>query len=241
MATIDPQFEANLERYAHLIIEAGCNLQPGQELFLNVPVQTTHFTQLLTRVAYECGAGHVTIEYYDEKISRMHYDYCGLEVFETVPEWSALLNNSMARKGAAVLSILSDDPEAMTGIDPAKAVAKTRAMRSACKEFYDAIDFGHNAWCIAGAASKAWAQKVFPEDSEDNAIQKLWDAIFTTARVYTDDPLTAWKNHRESFAARIKRLDTQHFDSLHYTNASGTDFTVGLPEKHIWKGGGDTT
>lgn len=241
MAIIDPEHEANLERYARLIIEAGCNLQQGQELFLSTSVQTSAFAQLVTRIAYEHGARHVTVEYYDEKITRMHYDNCPLELFEVTPEWTALLNNSMARRGAAILSISSDDPEAMTGIDPAKAAARTRASRNACKEFYDALEFGNNVWCIAGAASPAWAQKVFPDDPEDRAIQKLWDAIFTTARVYTDDPVAAWEKHRLSFAARIKQLNAQRFSALHYSNALGTDFTVGLPEKHLWSGGGDTT
>ncbi|MEG0759150.1 MAG: aminopeptidase, partial [Raoultibacter sp.] len=241
MAIIDSQFEENLERYAQLIIEAGCNLQSGQELFLSAPVQTSAFAQLLTRIAYEHGARHVTVEYYDEKISRMHYEYCELEVFETVPEWTALLNNSMVRKGAAVLSIISDDPEAMTGIDPTKAAAKARASRIGCKEFYDALNFGNNVWCIAGAASPIWAQKVFPGITDEEATQKLWDAIFTTARVYTDDPIAAWEDHRSSFAARIEQLNAHHFSSLHFSNASGTNFTVGLPKKHLWNGGGDTT
>lgn len=235
------ELDTNLEKYARLIVEAGCDVQQGQELFLTTSVETADFARLVTRIAYERGARHVTVRYIDEQISRMHYDNCPLEIFETMPEWAALLNNSMAREGAAILSIISEDPEAMTGIDPAKAVANARAAHVACKEFYDSLDFGRNVWCIAGAAAPAWARKVFPGVSDDEAVAKLWDAIFTTARVHADDPVAAWEAHRASFAARTKLLNEQRFDALHYRNGAGTDFTVGLPAKHLWNGGGDTT
>lgn len=235
------ELDTNLEKYARLIVEAGCNLQQGQELFLTSSVETADFARLITRIAYERGARHVTVRYIDEQISRMHYDNCPLEIFETMPEWAALLNNSMAREGAAILSIISDDPEAMTGIDPAKAVANARAAHTACKEFYDSLDFGRNVWCIAGAAAPAWARKVFPGVPDEKAVARLWDAIFTTARVHTDDPVSAWEAHRSSFAARTKLLNEQRFDALHYRNGAGTDFIVGLPAKHLWNGGGDTT
>ena len=237
----NPELQTNLEKYARLIIDAGCNLQPGQELFLSSSVETADFARLVTRIAYERGARHVTVKYTDEKISRLHYDNCALEVFETMPEWAALLNNSMVREGAAILSIISDDPEAMTGIDPAKAVANARAAHAACREFYDALDFGRNVWCIAGAAAPAWARKVFPGMTDCEAVDKLWDAIFTTTRVYAENPLAAWEEHRASFAARTRLLNDQRFDALHYANAAGTDFTVGLTKKHLWNGGGDIT
>lgn len=235
------RFEAHLEAYARLIVEAGCNLQPGQELYLTSSVETAAFARRITRIAYKRGARHVTVRYTDEQISRMHYDNCAIEVFETMPEWAALLNNSMARDGAAILSIISDDPEAMTGIDPAKAVANARAAHAACKEFYDALDFGRNVWCIAGAASPAWARKVFPDAPEQEAVERLWEAIFTTARADADDPIAAWEAHRNSFAARTALLNEQRFCTLRYRNAQGTDLTVGLPAKHLWNGGGDTT
>ena len=234
-------FESNLEKYARLIVESGCNVQQGQELFLTASVETADFARLVTRIAYERGARHVTVRYTDEQISRMHYDHCDLAVFETMPEWAAMLNNSMAREGAAILSIISEDPEIMTGIDPAKAVANARASHLACREFYDALDFGRNVWCIAGAASSAWARKVFPGVSESEAVAKLWDAIFTTARIGDADPVAAWEEHRKSFAARTKLLNEQRFDALRYRNGAGTDFTVGLTDKHLWNGGGDTT
>lgn len=237
----DTTFEKRLHSYARLVVQSGCALKNGQELYISAAIDCVPFVRLLTQEAYALGARHVTVKFHDEKIARMHYDHCALDVFENFPEWAALLSNSMAREGAAILSITSEDPEAMAGIDPAKPVANARAAHEACKEFYDALDFGRNVWCIVGAAAPAWAKKVFPNLSENEAVSRLWDAIFTATRADTAGPSKAWEDHRAGFDERKAQLNAQRFDALHYTNSRGTDLIVGLTDKHVWQGGGDVT
>jgi aminopeptidase len=235
------QFAENLKKYARTIIQAGCNLQPGQELLLSASIDCVEFVRLLVAEAYEQGARHVTVRFGDEKIARLHYENCALDVFESFPEWQALLNNSMARGGAAVLSVISDDPLALTGVDQKKLVANARASHEACKEFYDGIDQGRVVWCIVGGAAPAWAGHVFPTLTPEAATEKLWEAIFATTRIFEPDPLAAWQQHRTSFGERKAWLNAQRFDALHYTNSLGTDLTVGLNSKGVWQGGGDVT
>ena len=234
------ELQSRLEKYAELIVYKGCALKPGQELYISAPLQTVEFTRIVVRKAYEAGAKLVTIAWGDDVCGRMAYDYAPMEVFENVPAWSAERNNSMARNGAAILTILSDDPEVMKGVDQKKIIARTVASHAACKEFYDALDFGKCVWCIVGASTPQWASKVFPELEMDDAVEKLWTAILDTTRV-DDDPLAAWDAHKQAFAQRKKWLNDQHFDALHYTSNNGTDFTVGLLEKGHWEGGGQET
>lgn len=236
--------ERRMRAYARLIVEAGCALHPGQELFVRANLEAAPLARLVAEEAYELGARRVTVRFTDEAIERMGYDRCPLDVFEEFPGWLAELNNSMARNGAAVLTIDSDDPEAMAGVDARKISARIQASHAACSEFYDAMDFGRCVWCIAGAASPKWARKVFPDLPKRTAVAKLWEAIFHTVRVDSDDPaqaVAAWRSHRESFSERCAWLNNQNFDALHYSNAHGTDLTVGLPAGHVWNGGGDTT
>jgi len=181
------------------------------------------------------------VRFGDEKISRLHYENCALAIFEQFPEWLALLNNSMAQQGAAVLSVISDSPTALKGVDQNKLVANSRASHEACKEFYDSIDQGKLVWCIVGAAAPDWASYVFPDLPIQVAMDRLWEAIFNTVRLDAPDPLTAWEDHRASFNKRKAWLNAQHFDRLHYTNSLGTDLMVGLNTKGIWQGGGDVT
>lgn len=240
-AAVTPE---RLRAYARLVVEAGCALRSGQELFVRADINAADFVRLIVAEAYDLGARHVTVRFNDEVIDRMHYDNCALDVFEEFPAWAAELNNSMAKGGAAMLSILSDDPEGMSGVDPRKLAASAQASHAACKEYYDALDFGRCVWCIVGAASPTWAAKVFPELGEQEAVDALWNAILAAARVEGEDAaasVAAWEAHGASFEERCAWLNDQRFDALRYTNAHGTNLTVGLPAKHIWNGGGDTT
>ncbi len=233
--------DEKLESYAQLIIHAGCNLKEGQDLQISCAVECANLARALTQAAYEQGARRVWVKFYDEQISRMSYEFCPVEVFETFPAWTALQNNTLAEQGCAILSITSEDPESLKDIDPAKLVANARAAHEACKEFYDCLDFGHTVWCIVGGAAPAWARRVFPSLPEDQAVEQLWDAILHTARADGEDPIADWEIHRLSFRTRMKLLNDYRFVQLHYSNALGTDFTIGLPDAHVWKGGGDET
>ena len=50
-----------------------------------------------------------------------------------------------------------------------------------------------------------------------------------------------WQAHLDTLDRRVERLNQLNFQSLHYTNALGTDLTVQLPEGHIWEAGNDVT
>ncbi len=234
-------FEENIQRYAHLVIASGCNLQKGQELYLAADVGDTMLARALVREAYRQGAGNVTVRWTDELCTRMDYLNRPLASFATYPDWLATLQNGSAQRGAALLFISSEDPEAYVGIDQRKLVAFVRAKREACKPWSDSMDFSRNAWCIIGGASPRWARRVFPELPADEAVRRLWDAIFTATRVDTPDPVAAWEKHRTSFDRRKAQLNSLHIDSLHYESSLGTDFTVGLTPRSIWEGGGSVT
>ncbi|MDR2492326.1 MAG: aminopeptidase [Coriobacteriales bacterium] len=262
-------FEERLRAYATLVVRKGCNLQNGQRLFIQASVECAPFVRLLVEEAYRSGAKHVTVAYGDERVARLHYDNCDLALFETVPEWLALRNNWLAQEGAAMLSITSEDPLAMTGIDPAKPMAAARAAHTACKEYFDALDKGRCVWCIVAAASPAWAERVFAHLGPQEALASLWDAIFACVRVgegagagaekgagahdakdattgsvsarVATDALDAWDRHRRAFEEHKAWLNRERFTALRYRNSLGTDLTVGLNSRGIWQGGGDVT
>ena len=80
------------------------------------------------------------------------------------------------------MHIISDDPDAMKGVNQAK-VAKIQAKRyPQIKKYRNAFD-GKYKWCIAAVPGKAWAKKVFPKLDETAAVEALWAAILKTSRV----------------------------------------------------------
>ncbi len=232
--------QKNLRKYAKLVIAAGVNLQKDQELLINAPITCAEFTRLVVEEAYKAGAKIVTVQWSDERVSRLKYDYGALSLFEQFPDWQALLQNGIAERGGALLSISAQDPTAFAGVDPRKPAAQVKAAHEACKAFYDGMDQAKIAWCIVAAPSPAWAVKVFPGCPEQEAVEKLWDAIFTAVRVNTPDPIAAWEAHKNSFTAKVSFLDEAQFDALRYENSLGTNLTIGLPKNHRWEGGGSS-
>ncbi len=71
------------------------------------------------------------------------------------------------------------------------------------------------SWTVAAAAGTE-AKKVFPNTASiEEAVDLLWDrATFKTCRVYEDDPVTAWKAHRENSAQKLRFLNEEQFTAL---------------------------
>ncbi len=82
----------------------------------------------------------------------------------------------------------------------------------------------------------AWASKVYPDLSVEEAQGKLMDAIYAASRLEGDDPVANWAAHTAVLKERVNWLNGQNFSALHYTGP-GTDLRLGLADGHIWKGG----
>jgi aminopeptidase len=80
---------------------------------------------------------------------------------------------------------------------------------------------------------------MFPDDAPDEALTKLWNAIFATSRVDSDDPVGAWKEHDADLHKRAAYLNEKRYSALRY-RGPGTDFRLGLADDHLWLGGGTT-
>ena len=171
----------------------------------------------------------------------MHYLNAPASAFEQVAPWKALRRNGAAERGAVILQLDGSDPDGMAGVDPARFTAMSRASFRDCRAFSDGMTQGRNVWCIAGVATPAWAKKVFPGLSEQDALERLWDAILATARADGPDPAKAWAEHDAAFRKRIERLNARQFDALRYTAANGTDFPVGMLPEAQFRGGGETS
>lgn len=234
-------FNRLLKNYAKLIVRQGVNLQPGQELVISGSIECYELIRAMTKEAYEIGAKDVIVYYSDEEVTKLRYLNCQLEHFQTVPEYMVALRNEYALRHAAVVTITSEDPEAMKDVDPLKMQYYSKAVHDSCKLFYDHLDLGFDRWCIAGAPSLGWANKVFPDMSDKEAMKALWQAIFKVCRCYEDDVIEAWNQHRHSFERRVGILNEKKIQSIHYQNSLGTNLTVGMNQDYLFAGGGSYT
>ncbi|MDR3086120.1 MAG: aminopeptidase [Christensenellaceae bacterium] len=232
--------DKRLEKYCALAVRSGVNVQKGQTLLLNAPVDLAPMVRLVAEEAYRAGAGNVVVMWNDEKLARTRYLNSQLSVFERFEPWEKLRYEEMSKENAALLSLISGDPEANKGIDPAKLMAYARARSAALEPFQKRLLTGEILWSIFSAPSKAWAEKVFPgaKDAED----RLWEAIYAACRIDEEsDPVENWQRHSAGLERRAKILNDYDFKALIYQNELGTELEIGLTKGHIWAGGGDVS
>ena len=234
--------EESLREYARLLVQIGLNIQRGQRLVISAPVECAAFARLCAREAYDAGCREVVMNWHDDVLTRMKYLQADEAVFDEVPLWRRHFFNDHALEGAAYLAISATDPENLKGVDPQRLVRSQQASGKALRDFDRLQMCGGFPWCIASIPIPSWAKKVFPDLPEDQAIEKLWEAIFRAVRISGDGKcVDQWHQHIETLARRVEKLNALNFKSLRYTNSLGTDLTVELPEGHIWEAGNDVT
>ena len=232
---------AIIEKYARLLVKTGVNIRKDQVLVITSPVECATFARMIARIAYMEGAGDVVLNWKDEQLSKIRYLYAPEEVFDKFPDWHKEFYLSYARQGAAFMNIFASDPEVMMGVDPKRIAKDAKTRSTAIKEYSERIMSNKNSWCVASIPTKPWAVKVFPGLSEDEAVDKLWQTIFMTVRVDTEDAVAAWNQHKAMLSGRMEFLNTNAFKYLIYKNSRGTDLKIELPENHFWSGGSDHT
>lgn len=230
-----------LMKYAELIVKMGINIQNNQILVVRAPIESAEFVRMISEIAYKSGAREVVIKWMDEISTKIKYEMANDEIFDEFPEYEKEFYLSLVRKDAAFLSIAASDPDLMKNIDPSRIMRTQKAMNSNLTEYRNRLMNNINVWCVASIPTVSWAMKVFPGVSEDEAVEKLWDAIFSAVRAKNEDPVASWEEHDTKLKEYKKILNDFDFHKLLIKSEIGTDLELELPEGHIWYGGSDVT
>lgn len=228
-----------LIKYASFAVNIGVNIQKDNILVISSPIETAEFARLITEEAYKSGAKDVIVHYGDQKLTKIKLENSSLETISNIPEWQAESYNYYARQEACFISISASDPDGLKGVPVEKIGASQKARTSALKEYFDNSMSNKCRWCVLSVPTLSWAKKVFPKVSDDEAMESLWDVIFKTVRVDTENPVNAWKKHNAYLEEKIKFMNNNNFKSVHLKSANGTDLNIELPEGHIWAGGSE--
>jgi aminopeptidase len=232
-----PDFEHHLDRLAETAVHAGLGLAPGQEVVMTATVDALPLARRITEHAYKAGASVVTALFTDEESSLLRFQYGAESSFDAAPAW---LYEGMAqayRSGAARLAITGNNPSLLSKEDPAKVGRANRATAKAYRPALELIARHDINWTIVACATPSWAAAVFPGLPPDQAVDRLWQAIFAASRVNRENPVSAWKEHDANLHARANSLNERQFSALHF-RGPGTDLRVGLADDHVWLGGG---
>lgn len=230
-------FEQKLKNLATLAVKVGVNLQEGQRLNLTGPIEAADLMREIAKQAYEAGAPLVRVTYLDGQQDLIRALYASDDTLDTVDEEKVELNRVSLERGDALLRVSGSDPALMAPADPARVTRINRAERVAGQENSKLIQRSWMPWSIIAYAVPAWATKVFPDLSEDEAVSKLWDAIFAAIRADQPDPVAAWQQHLSTLEHARGHLQSRNFRALHL-KAPGTDLRLGLADGHQWESGG---
>lgn len=228
--------QENLALYAKLAIAGGVGLAPGQELILRTETQNLELARLIMKEAYEVGAKYVHLVVNDEEAIKLRYQFGSNQAIGYAPKWYYESLEAAHNGNAATLAIISEDPNLLKSIPAEKVAQSSKAQGLASIGLSEIISGFRINWSLVGAPSLGWAKMVFPSETPERAIEKLWEAILYTSRVFEEDPIQAWQLHCDGLEHKKDELNKLAIRELHFTG-SGTDLHVGLADGAIWQGG----
>ncbi|MGV3130048.1 aminopeptidase [Staphylococcus simulans] len=230
------QLQEKLKQYAQLIVDVGMNVQEGQPVFIRSSVDALDLTHDIVEAAYQRGASDVRVKYADDTLSRLKFEYEPVEYFEqnALKDYDVAERMDYVERGAANLALISSDPDLLSNADSDKKAAFSKTYSKGFKGYMEASQNNDFPWCVVVYPNKAWAQRVYPELSENEAYEKFIDELLDIVRVDGDDPVENWNKHVDNLSKHAKYLQDKHYSALHYIS-EGTDLTIGLPNNHLWQ------
>ena len=229
-----------LDKYAELAVKVGLNIKENQPIVITASLDSAKFARLCAQKAYDQGAKYVHMLWHDDEMTKINFINADITNFESVPQYKVDQYDYYIDENVARLNIIDDVPGFFAGVDPSKLAANAKSSGNALKRYRDYSMGNHGQWTIVAVPSVGWANLVFPNDSDMDAVSKLWDAILHAVRVSKDnDPVLEWQKHNENLSSHNEILNNHNFASLHFTNSLGTDLIVGLADDHRWAGGAE--
>lgn len=221
----------SLEKYAHLLVRVGLDVQPGQKVIIEAPVETYEFARMVSEMAYREKAGEVVVHYTDSTLAKINALNRPLEEVALVEEWEKMSLSHYLEEGACSLLFTSPNPHLMDDLASQRAHAiqthtndKRNIIRS--KIASDGIQ-----WCIAAVPNQVWAEAVMPEVPKEEVLDLFWTQILKLVYVdETNDPVQVWQENRVRKGELQQKLTDLHLDRVHITSSNGTDVKIGLHE-----------
>ncbi len=229
-----------IKQYAKLIVNTGANVQKGQEVNIIAELEQADFVMMLVEYAYKKKAKRVTIDWLDDRLTKLHNKYQKVKTLGEVLEWEKAKYQHRVDVLPVKIFIESSDPDGEKGIDQQKRAQAMKLRYPIIKPYIDQMEDRYQ-WVIAAASGKAWAKKLFPDLSPKKAKDKLWEEILKASRAFEGNPVANWQEHNARMSKHATFLNGLDLVELRYKAGNGTDFKVGLiPGAHFLAGGEHT-
>lgn len=229
-------FDKYLEQYAAVAVKYGVALNPGEGLFIRASIDARDFVRLVVDKAYAFGAKFVDVSFSDDAHTLSRYEHGDPSVFDYFPSHRALAMENALNDQYSLMTILSPNPDLLKAVSKEKLAKEQKANAIGMKNVMNMVMTAAIKRTVVALPTTEWAQVVFPELSETEGLEKLWQAVFSIVRADRPDPFQAWDEHDATLKKYVQFMNQRNFEKLHF-KAPGTDLELHLAHEHLWVGG----
>lgn len=233
--------EKHLDRYAKILVEHALDLRPGQRLDIWGELTHRDFALRVGEAAYDAKAGQVAYHLVDPlETAQLIRRASPEQIILNNLDHNAWLSEALCARGAFIILVGKSDPESLPELQrshPQKHQLFTAESGTISLAFARrVVDQRLSPAVAAVCPTPAWAQKVFPELTGQQAYEKFWQLVCEWVGADRDDAPAHAENVTKQLEARARRLDALEIRELHVCGG-GCDLRIGLSEKSRWHAG----
>ena len=166
-----------LRAYARLIAEVGARVQKGQDVVIEAELDQPEFVTMVADACYHAGARKVTVTWKHQALEKLAIRRESVKTLQTVEDWERAKLQHYVDTLPCRIYLLSEDPDGLRGVSPAKMASARQGRYSVIKPYRDQME-GRYQWCIAAVPGVAWAKKVFPHETKSRAVESSWERFW---------------------------------------------------------------
>lgn len=226
--------EPEARKYARLLLRAGLDFRPGQNLAVAGEPIHWPFFNILVEEAYKAGAHYVDVDAPHARVGRARVDHAPGASLDFIPAHRrARIDMMLDGTWSRLYLDGAEDPDLFADVDQARNGTIRKAVGQVSKPLMDACGAGRVPWCVAALPTAGWANRVFNGTGDAEA---LWRLMVPILRLDHDDPDHTWHALAAASQTRCGHLNEGGFARIRFA-APGTALTVTcIPECH-WEGG----
>ncbi len=169
-----------LRAYARLIAEVGARVRKGQDVVIEAELDQPEFVTMVADACYHAGARKVTVTWKHQALEKLAIRRESVKTLQTVEDWERAKLQHYVDTLPCRIYLLSEDPDGLRGVSPAKMARARQGRYSVIKPYRDQME-GRYQWCIAAVPGVAWAKKVFPNETKARAVESSGRPFCTPA------------------------------------------------------------
>lgn len=229
-------FNHYLEQYAAIAVKYGVALNPGEGLLIRASIEAKDFVRLVVDKAYAYGAKFVDVSFTDDAHTLSRYAHGATDVFEYFPTHRAQAMEGALKDDYSLMTILSPNPDLLKAVDKDKLAKEQKANALGMSNVMQMVMTATIKRTVVALPTPEWAKVVYPDLTEAQGLERLWQAVFSIVRADRPDPLKAWDEHDANLKRYVQFMNQRNFEKLHF-KGPGTDLELFLAHDHLWVGG----